>query len=143
MAFLVHPFPGGGGAQALLVGAGQGEDRAALGQVCFHPGGEFGRARGEVGDDFLAAPFSGGAVGAVADAADGAGDCGAQIQAGDVGRDVLLVVELAALPGAGGKHRGAGGLEAGMIGAGDEGDAAQAALEEAVAEGAPSGPRLR
>ena len=108
-----------------------------MGQVFFHPSGALGRAGGVESDDFLESPFGGGAVGAVEDAADGAGDFRAQIQAGDVSLGVLLEVELAALPGDGGKHRSTSSLEAGVIVAGDVGDAAAAALDEALEEGAP------
>ena len=106
------------------MGDGQGKDCETLGQVFFLSGGEFGRARGVVGDDFLEPPFGGGAAGAVADAADGTGDFSAQIQARDVGLGVVQEVELAALPGDGGEDGGAGGLESGVVVAGDVGDAA-------------------
>jgi len=121
------------------VGGGQGKRCQALGQVLLHPGGQFGGRLGIVGDDFLEPPFGGGAAGAVEDAADGGGDFSALLPARDVRLGVLLEMELAALPGDGGEHGGAGGFEAGVIIAGDVGDAAETALDEALEEGAPVG----
>ena len=99
--------------------------------------GEFGRAFGVVSDDFLEPLFGRVRAGAFEDAADGAGDFGALIQAGHISLGVLLEVELAALPGDGAKDGLARGRHAGMIVADDEGDAAQTALDEALEEGAP------
>jgi len=48
-------------------------------------------------------------------------------------------MELAALPGHGGKDGGAGGAQAGMVVADDELDAVQAALLQALEELAPMG----
>ena len=135
--FLIHPFEGVGGAHSFLMRVRQGEDGEAQGQVFFHPRGQFGRALGIVGDDFLEPQLGGGAGGTVEDAADGACHPGALIQPWDVGLGVLLEMELAALPGHGGKDRRAGGFESGVIVAGDVGDAAQAAPQEALEEGAP------
>ncbi len=59
------------------------------------------------------------------------------VQPGDVSLGILLEVELAALPGDGAKDGFAGGGQAGMIVADDVGDAAEAALNEALEEGAP------
>ena len=50
---------------------------------------------------------------------------------------VLLEMKLATLPRHGRKDRRAGGLEPGVIVAGDVGDATQAALKEALEEGSP------
>lgn len=135
--FLIHPFQRIGGAHSFLVGQWQGEDREAQRQVVLHPGGQFGRALGVVRDEFLEPQFGGGAAEALKDAADGPGDFGALIQSRDMGLGVLLEMELATLPGHGGKDRRAGGLETGVIVAGDVGNAAQAALQEALEEGAP------
>jgi len=90
-----------------------------------------------VGDDLLEPLFGGESTGTLEDAADGAGDLGALLQARDVSLGVLLEVELAPLPGDGAKDGLARGGHAGMIVADDGGDAAQAALEEALEEGSP------
>ena len=74
--FLVDPLQGVAGAQSELVGEWQGEDGEALGQVGFHPGGEFGGAVGIKGHDFLEAAFSGRTIRAIEHAADGFGDGG-------------------------------------------------------------------
>jgi hypothetical protein len=88
-------------------------------------------------DDLFEPLFGGGAVGAFQDAANGAGHFGALIQTRNVSLGVLLEVELAALPRDGPKDGLACRGHAGVIIADDEGDAAQAALDEAVEEGAP------
>jgi hypothetical protein len=119
------------------MGGGQGEHGEALRQVFLHPRGEFGRAFDVVGDDFSESLFGRGATGAFKDAADGARDFGALIQARNVSLGVLLEVELAALPRNGAKDGLARGGHAGVIIADDERDAAQAALNEALEEGAP------
>jgi len=62
---------------------------------------------------------------------------GAQLEAWDVGLGVLLEVELAALPGAGGEDGAAGGGEARMVIADEELEAAEAALLEAHEKVAP------
>ena len=67
----------------------------------------------------------------------GWGDFGTLILAGDVGLDVLLEVELAALPGNGTKDGFASGGHAGVIVADDVSDAAESALDEALEEGTP------
>ena len=141
--FLIHPLQRVGGAQPFLVGHRQGEDGQAQRQIFLHPGGQFGRALGVVRDDLLEPQLGSGTAGTVKDAADGTGDLGALIQPRDMGLGVLLEVKLATLPGHGGKDRRAGGLEPGMIVAGDVGDATQAALKEALEEGAPVEPPLR
>ena len=135
--FLVDAFQRVGGAHALLVGGGEHEHREALRQIFLQPGRAFGRALGVVGDEFLEPLFGGGATGAVEDAAEGPGDLGALLQARDVSRGVLLEVELAALPGDGPEDGLARGGHAGMVVADDVGDAAEAALEEALEEGPP------
>ena len=135
--FLIHALQRIGGAQPFLVRHRQGEDGEAQRQVFLQPGGEFGRALGVVRDDLLEPQFGGGAAGTVKDIADGTGDLGALIQTRDMGLGVLLEMELATLPGHGGKDRRARGLETGVIVAGDVAHAAQAALEEALEEGAP------
>jgi len=81
----------------------EGEDGEALWDGGFQPCGEFGSGGGVGVDDFLEAALRAGAVGAVEDAADVCGDLRAQFEAGDVGLSVLLEMELAALPGEGGK----------------------------------------
>jgi hypothetical protein len=135
--FLIQALQRVGGAQAFLVGEGQREDGKAQRQVFLHPDGEFGGALGKKRDDFLESQLGGGTVGAVKDAADGAGDFSALIQPRDIGLGVLLEMELTTLPRHGGKDRRAGGLEAGVIVTGDVGDATEAALEEALEKGAP------
>ena len=67
-------------------------------QIFLQPGREFGSGFGVVGDELLEPLFCGEATGAIEDAADGAGDFGALLQARDVSLGVLLEVELAALP---------------------------------------------
>ena len=64
------------------------------------------------------------------------------VQARDISLGVLLEVELAALPGHGGKDGFAGGAQAGVVVADDELDAVQAALLEALEEGCANGLRL-
>ena len=54
---------GSRGAHAALMGGRQGEDGKALGQVGFHPGGEFGSAGGIEGHDFLEAAAAAGRSG--------------------------------------------------------------------------------
>lgn len=135
--FLVNAFQRVGGAHALLVGGGQREHREPLRQIFLQPGGEFGRAFGVVRHDLLEPLFRRGDTRACEDAADRAGDFGALIQAWDVRLGVLLEVELAALPRDGAKDGFARGRHAGVIVTDDEGDAAQAALDEALEEGPP------
>ena len=135
--FLVDPFQSVAGAQSGLVGERQGEDGKALGQVGFHPGGEFGSAGGIESDDFLEAAFSARTIRAVEDTADGFGDGGPLVQAGDIGLGILLEVELAALPRHGRKDGGAGGAQAGVVVADDELDAVETALLQALEELAP------
>ena len=135
--FLVDPLERIGGAQAALVGGGEGEDGEALRKGGFQPGGEFGGGGGVGGDDFLETALGAGAVRAGEDAADVGGDLGAQVQARDVGLGVLLEVELAALPGQGGKDGAAGGAQAGVVVGDEELEAAEAALLEAREEVAP------
>jgi len=135
--FLVDSFQRVGGAHPFLVGGGQHEHREALRQIFLHPGREFGRAFGVAGDDFFEPLVRGGATGAFKDTADGASDFGALIQPRDVGLGVLLEVELAALPWDGAKDGPARGGHAGVIITDDEGDAAEAALDEALEEGPP------
>ena len=74
--FLVDPFQSVAGAEAELLGWRQGEDGKTLGQVGFHPGGEFGSVGGIEGDDFLEASFRSRSIRAVEHAADGFGDGG-------------------------------------------------------------------
>jgi hypothetical protein len=135
--FHVDAFEGIGGTQTALMGRRQQEHAEALGEVVLHPAGKFGGAFGVVGDDLLEPSFGCVARGAFKDAADAAGHLGALVQAWDVSLGVLLEVELAALPGDGAKDGLAGGGQAGMIVADDVGDAAEAALDEALEEGAP------
>ena len=135
--FLIHAFHRIGGAKFFLVFDRQGENGEALGQIFLHPRGKFRGAFGVKEDDFLESDFGGGATEAVKDAAYGAGDFGALIEAGHIGLGVLLEVKLAALPGNAGEDGGPGGLEAEVIVAGDELDAAETALNEALKEGPP------
>ena len=135
--FLVDAFQSIGGAQAFLVGGGQGEHGEPLRQIFLQPRDEFGGALGVEGDDFLESLFGGGTTGAFKDAVDGAGDFGALLQAWDVSLGVLLEVELAALPGDGPEDGFARGGHAGVIVADDVSDAAESALDEALEEGAP------
>ena len=140
--FLIHTFHRIGGAKFFLVLDRQGEDGEAVGQIFLHPGGEFRGAFGVKEDDFLESNFGGRATGTVKDAADGAGDFGALIEAGHIGLSVLLEMKLAALPGNAGEDGGAGGLEPEVIVAGDDLDPAEAALNEALKEGPPVDLRL-
>src|SRR5512137_2872385 len=94
----------------------------------FHPGREFGSALGIVGDDFLEAAFGRRTIGAVEHTADGLGDGGPLVQAGDIGLGILLEVELAALPRYGRKDGGARRAQAGVVIVDDELDAVETAL---------------
>lgn len=85
-------------AQPFLVSDREGENREAHRQVVLHPGGEFGSATGIVSDDLLEPQLGGRTIGAVKDAADGAGDFGWLIQPRDMGLGVLQEMELAPLP---------------------------------------------
>jgi len=123
----------------LLMGGRQSEHGEAVGDVFLPPPGQIWRAFGGVIDDVLEPLFSRVARRAVKDTADGAGDFGALIQARDVGLGVLLEMELAARPRDVANDSFAGGGHAGVIVADDEGDAAKAALDEALEEGAPVG----
>ena len=135
--FLVDPFEGVGGAQAALMGGGEGEDGEALWKGRFQPGGEFGGGGGVSGDEFLEAALSTGAIRGVEDAADVCGELGAHFQARDIGLSVLLEMELAALPGDGREDGAARGGEAGMVVGDEELECAQAALLETLEEVAP------
>ena len=135
--FLVDPFQGVAGAHSGLVGEWQSEDGEALGQVSFHPGGEFGSTGGIESDDFFEAAFGGRPIRAVEHTADGFGDGGPLVQAGDIGLGILLQVELAALPRHGGKDGGAGGAQAGVVVADNELNAVETALLQALEELAP------
>jgi len=135
--FLVDAFQRVGGAQPFLVGGGQREHREALRQVFFQPRDQPGGAPGIERDDLLEPLFGGEAGGAFEDAADRAGNLGTLIQARDVSLRVLLEVELAALPRDGPKDGLTCRGQAGVIVADNEGDAAQAALDEALEEGPP------
>jgi len=98
--------------------AGKAQDREALRESRFEPGGEFGGAGGVGGvggDEFVEAALGAGAIGAGKDAAQFGGDWGAHLEARHVGLGVLLEMELAALPGHGREDGAAGGGEAGMV----------------------------
>ena len=120
-----------------MMRGGEGEDGEALRQVFFQPSGQFGGAFGVEGDDFLEPLLGRRASGAVEDTAEVPGDLGALLEARDAGLSVLLAVELAALPGDGAKDGFACGGQAGMVVADDEGDTAEAALDEALEKGPP------
>lgn len=135
--FLIHAFQPIGGAQSFLVGEGQGQDGQALWQVFLHPGGKFRDAFGVVRDDFLEAGFGRGAAGAVKHAADGVGDFLPLLEPGHIRLGVLLEMELAALPRDGAKDGFARGRHAGVVVADDELATAEAALDQALKEGAP------
>jgi hypothetical protein len=108
-----------------------------LRDVFLHPSGEFGCACGVEGDEFFEAQVCGGTAVTVEDAADGDGDLGALVLTRDVGLDVLLEMELATLPGHGVEDGLACGFETEVIVTGDELDAGETALGEALEEGAP------
>lgn len=137
--FQVDPLQGVAGAEAALVAWRQAKDRQALREVVLHPQGQLGDALGVELDDFFKPALGRGAIRAVEDRADGLSDLGALVEPGNVSLGVLLEMELAALPGDGGKDGGAGGAQAGMVVADDEADAREAALQEALKEGAPVG----
>lgn len=101
----------------------QTESGEPLGQIFFHPSGEFWGALGIKVDELLELVLGGGKVWAVEEAADGAGDLSALIQPRDMGLGILLEVELAALPRDGREDGGAGGFEADVVVADDELDA--------------------
>jgi len=119
------------------VGEWQAENGEPLGQIFFHPGGEFWGVFGIEGDELLELLLGGGKVWTVEEAADSAGDLSALIQTRDMGLSILLEVELAALPRDGWEDGGACGFEADVVVADDELDAGQAALAEALKESAP------
>ena len=81
--------------------------------------------------------FCGGATGALEDAADGACDIGALLEPGDVSLSVLLEMELAALPRDSAEDGFACSRHPLVVVADDEGNAAEAALNKALKEGAP------
>lgn len=121
--FLIHAFQSVGSAESFLVCEWQTERGEPLGQVFFHPGGEFWGAFGIEVDELLELVLGGGKVWAVEEAADGAGDLSALIQPRDMGLGILLEVELAALPGDGWENGGACGFEADVVVADNELDA--------------------
>ena len=109
----------------------------ALRNIFLDPRGELWGGGGVQGDDFLEAALSGGKIGAEEDAAYGFSDSSALVQSRHVGLCVLLEVELAPLPGDGGKNGGTGGPEAGMVVADEEFDAGETAGLKAREELAP------
>ena len=119
------------------MGGREGEDGQALGQVVLHPEGEFGCGWRVGQHEILESGGRGGEIGAEEDGANVGGDFGALIKAGNISLGILLEVELAALPGNGGKDGGPGGGEAGMGITDDEGEAVKTAVLEGVEEGAP------
>ena len=135
--FLINAFDGVACAHAALVGSGEGEDREAFGDVCFHPSGKF-RCRLGVGlhQDFKAG-LGGGEIRAVEDGTDIGCHAGAHVQTGDVSLGVLLEMELAALPRDGGEDGSTGGRESAMGIADDEGEAVKASGLKRGEEGAP------
>ena len=135
--FLVDPFQCIGRAQSALMGGGQRKDGEALGQILFHPGGEFRRGGGVGGDDFFEPALRAGQIGRVEHAADGLSDRGALIQSGHVSLGVLLQMKLTALPGHRWEDGGARRAQARMVVADDQVHAVQAALLQAGEEGAP------
>ena len=135
--FLIHAFPGVGGAELFWVGRRQGENGEALRQVLLQPDGEFGRAFGIGRDELLEPLFGRRAVGAVKNTAEGPPDLGPLIQPQNLRLGVLLAVELAALPRPGRADGGAGGLEAEVVVTDDELDAVAAALDQALKKGPP------
>ena len=135
--FFIDAFERVAGAQTALVFAGEGEGGKALGEVFFHPGGEFGSGGGVGGDDFFEAGLGGEAIRAIEDGADGVGEGGTLVQAGHIGLGVLLEVELAALPGDAREHRLAGGAEAFVVITDEQSGGMEAALLETGEKGAP------
>jgi len=113
------------------------EDGEALREVVLHPRGEFGGGRGVSGDEVFESGLSGREIWAVEDGSDVGSDLGAQIKTRDVSLRILLKVELAALPGNGRKDGGAGGGEAAMGVADDEGETVETAGLEGGEEVAP------
>ena len=135
--FLVDALQRVGSAHSFLMGRGQREHREPLRQIFLQPPNEFGGALGIVRDDLLEPLLRGWATGTIEDTAEGAGDFGALVQAWDIRLGVLLEMKLAALPRDGAKDGFARGGHAGVVVADDEGDAAQAALDEALEESPP------
>lgn len=135
--FLVDAFERIGGSQASLMCWWQRENGEALGQVFFQPRSKLGSGVSILGEDFREALFCGGAAGALEDAADGACDIGALLEPGDVSLSVLLEMELAALPRDGTEDGFACSRHPWVVVADDEGNAAEAALNKALEEGAP------
>jgi hypothetical protein len=92
--------------------------------------------------DFLEANFGGGPTGAVKHAAECVGDFLPLLEPEHIRLGVLLEVELAALPRNGAKDGLARGPQAGVVVADDELDPAEAALDQALEEGAPKAPSM-
>lgn len=117
--FSVETLDGVAGAQAALVSSRQGKDGEAIGDVSFHPVGELRVGFGIDSDKFCGLGTSRIGVVRVENAPDVGGDFRAYGGTGDIGVDVLLEVELAALPRHTREDRGAYGGQAGM-GVGDD-----------------------
>ena len=110
----VEVFTGIGGAQATALCLGLAKDGEAFREVFLQPCGQFGSAAAVFGDELAQSFFGFGEAGGVEDAADFAGDDGFLIGFENVGLGVLLEMELAALPRHAGEDGGAGGPEAGV-----------------------------
>jgi hypothetical protein len=125
------------GSQAPAGVLGEFENGEALGDVALEPGSQALGLVAIAGDEafeFLLGGLSGGGI---PDSAQLCADTLSDGGAGCVVDSVLGEMELAALPERAGQDGLAGGAEAGVIVAGDRDNAAQAAGDQAVEEGAP------
>lgn len=120
-----------------MMGGFEGENGEPFWEIMLHPIGEFWGGFGVGGDDLSEAEFGAWAVLSEEDAADVGGDFFTHVEARDVGLCVLLKVELAALPGDGGKDGAASGGEASVVVGDEELEALQAACLQALEERAP------
>ena len=128
--FLIDALDGVAGAHAPVMGGREGVNGEALREVLLHPAGEFGGGFGIKGDALLEPCLGGGQIRRVEDGADAFGHFLTHVEARDVGRGVLLEMELAALPWDGGKDGLAGGGHAGMGIADDETGAVEASGDQ-------------
>ena len=133
----VEGFGEVGGAKTLADRLWEGENGQSLGNIFFHPGGEFW-------GDFSVFEDGGGEqiacgleVWSVENGTDVSGDGFFQILLGDVGLGVFLEMELAAIPRNGREDGGESGFDAFVGIAGDGAGDGEAALFEAGKEVAP------
>ena len=135
--FLVDAFEHIGSSQPASVGGREGEDGQVLRNVLLQPGCQFGGGFLVFGESLLQQLLSGGAIGSVEDAADVGGDLFSHADFGHVMDSILVQMELAALPGDAWEDSLTGGLQSGVIVAGNELHAVHAAFSEGSEEFPP------